>query len=213
MRKSVLVQLSLSIVALSACRPVYEGEVASEELIDAAELLVIAPEETFDAYADLVDWKRMRGIPTRIEALEEIDANKSGEDLAAAVRERIRLAWQEEGTRWVLLGADAPLIPIRRVDAWVAVDFEGAYYEGTVQSDLYYADLDGDWDGDGDGNFGEPGDGMDLLADVALGRIPARNASQVDSYTEKLFEYERWPLTDYEQTGLLWANGPEKPAG
>lgn len=208
MRRSPLLALCLSTCALAACRPAYDGDPGSEELIDGVELLVIAPEETAEAFGPFVDWKRMRGIPTRLEILEDLDANESGEDLGARVRARIQRAWEEEGTRWVVLGADAPEIPIRRVDAWVDVDFEGAYYEGPVQSDLYYADLDGDWDGDGDGNYGEPGDGMDLFADVALGRIPARGVERVESYVDKLFEYERWPNTDYQQSALLmgeWA--------
>ncbi len=206
MRPSLL--LAAPLLLSLACRPPFEGAITSEDKLDGAELLIIAPSETIDGFADFVDWKRARGLATRLELVEDIDATESGEDLAARIRARIQRGVDEEGVRWVLLGADAPLVPVRRVYTWVEVDFEGAYYEDSIASDLYYADLDHSWDGDGDGAYAEPGDGMDLLPEVAIGRIPARDAEQVRDYTDKLFLYERWPETDYQQTGLLlgeWA--------
>jgi hypothetical protein len=206
MRPSLLLTASLALSL--ACRPAFEGEPASEDRLGGAELLIIAPAGTIDGFGDFVDWKRALGIATRLEAMEDIDASESGEDLAARIRARIQRAVSDEGTRWVLLGADAPLIPVRKVYTWVDVDFEGAFYEDSIATELYYADLDGDWDGDGDGAYAEPEDGMDLLPEVAIGRIPARSAAQVQDYTDKLFLYERWPETDYQQTGLLlgeWA--------
>jgi hypothetical protein len=206
MRPSLL--LAAPLLLSLACRPPFEGAITSEDKLDGAELLIIAPSETIDGFADFVDWKRARGLATRLELVEDIDATESGEDLAARIRARIQRGVDEEGVRWVLLGADAPLVPVRRVYTWVEVDFEGAYYEDSIASDLYYADLDHSWDGDGDGAYAEPGDGMDLLPEVAIGRIPARSAEQVEDYVDKLFLYERWPEPDYQQTGLLlgeWA--------
>ncbi len=203
-RSLVLASMAIS----TACRPAFEGELTSQDLLDGAELLIIAPDETIDGYDDYIAWKRALGISVRLESVADIDATESGEDLAARIRARIQRAVDDEGTRWVLLGADAPLLPVRKVYTWVDVDFEGAYYEDSIATDLYYADLDGDWDGDGDGAYGEPGDGMDLLPEVAIGRIPARSTQQVQEYTDKLFLYERWPETDYQETGLLlgeWA--------
>lgn len=200
--------LAASLLLSLACRPAFEGELTSEDRLDGAELLIIAPAETIDGFEDFVAWKRALGIPTRLEAMEDIDAAESGEDLTARIRARIQRAVADEGTRWVVLGADAPLLPVRKVYTWVNVDFEGAYYEDSIATDLYYADLDGDWDGDGDGAYAEPDDGMDLLPEVAIGRVPARSAAQVQDYTDKLFLYERWPEPDYQQTGLMlgeWA--------
>jgi hypothetical protein len=190
------------------CHPWLDIDPARRDLLGAADLLIVAPAETIDGFDDLVDWKRRRGIATRVEALEDIDATETGPDTPARLRARLQRAWAEEGTRWVLLGADAPLLPTRYIDTWVDVHFEGTYYEGPVASDLYYADLDGDWDADGDGLWGEPGDGMDLLPDLAVGRIPARDVDEVRAYTEKLLQYERHPVNDYQQTMLLmgeWA--------
>ncbi|MFH1469543.1 MAG: C25 family cysteine peptidase [Pseudomonadota bacterium] len=201
---------SLPVLALFGlgCHPWLDVAPARRDLLEGADLLIVAPAETIDGFDELVDWKRRRGIATRVEALEDIDATEAGPDTAARLRARLQRAWAEEGTRWVLLGADAPLVPVRMVDAWVDVHFEGTYYEGPVATDLYYADLDGEWDADGDGVWGEPGDGMDLWPDVAIGRIPARDADDVRAYTEKLIQYERRPVTDYQQTMMLmgeWA--------
>ena len=62
----------------------------------------------------------------------------------SSIRARIQRAVTDEGTRWVLLGADAPLLPVRKVYTWVDVDFEGTYYEDSVATELYYSDLDGE---------------------------------------------------------------------
>ncbi len=208
MRSPVLPACALLLVAASGCRPEYDGQVASEDLLERSDLLVIAPDETYDGFEEFVEWKRCRGIPTTLVSLDEIDDEEEGEDQAARIRSRIQRGWESEGTRWVVLGADAGLLPVRRVDTFVDVSFEGAYYEDSVVSDLYYSDLDGDWDGDGDGDYGEVGDGMDLLPDLAIARIPAHRADQVVDYTEKVYLYERWPETDYQQTAMLmgeWA--------
>ncbi len=198
----------LSALVFAACRPAFEGEITSVDKLGGAELLIIAPAETIDGFEDLVAWKRARGIGTVLESMESIDASEQGIDTPARIRARIQRAVADEGTRWVLLGADAPLLPVRKVYSWVDVDFEGAYYEDSFATELYYSDLGGDWDGDGDGAYAEPGDGMDLLPDVAVGRVPARSADQVRDYSEKVFLYERWPEPDYQATGLLlgeWA--------
>ena len=62
-------------------------------------------------------------------------------------------------------------------------------------SDYYYADLTGNWDLSGDGYYGEPADfgtgGIDLYADVLVGRIPNYGTtSELDSILQKIINYE-----------------------
>ena len=96
-------------------------------------------------------------------------------DNADKIRDFIRDSYLHHGTRWVLLGGDPAVVPVRGV--YVST------YSGTetnLPSDLYYACLDGTWNGDGDGYWGEATDGgsggdIDLTAEVYVG--PHRSAT------------------------------------
>jgi len=78
----------------------------------------------------------------------------------------------------------------RRNQTW-----ETSYKESPT--DLYYADLSGDWDLDGDGYFGEYGNdtgwgGADKAAEVYVGRIPVYNSdyASLNSILTKTVAYE-----------------------
>lgn len=83
-------------------------------------------------------------------------------------------------------------------------------------SDLYYADLSGNWDKDGDGFFGEGDDdmvsgGIDTNWEVYVGRIPFYGSiSDLDSILLKLMNYENVPAseTQWRMNVLL----PMKPS-
>ncbi|UCD14389.1 MAG: peptidase C25 [Thermoplasmatales archaeon] len=80
---------------------------------------------------------------------------------------------------------------------------ESSLHDPGVISDLYYADVykEGgvfeDWDPNGDGIFaawGRPGvendTGLDLIPDVALGRLACRNRREVKTVVDKIINYE-----------------------
>jgi len=78
-----------------------------------------------------------------------------------------------------------------------------AFLPNFFATDLYYADLyDGnggpaDWDNDGDGYFGEVyrdpinPENLDLIPDVAVGRVPVSNLQEAANYIHKVMTYER----------------------
>jgi hypothetical protein len=55
------------------------------------------------------------------------------------------------------------------------------YEDDGIPTDLLLALLDGDWNADGDGLWGEVEDGVDLLPEVAVGRIAAGNATEAQT--------------------------------
>ncbi len=69
------------------------------------------------------------------------------------------------------------------------------YFE-EYPSDLYYAELTGDWDLDGDANYGEWEDdfgagGIDTFFEVSVGRIPYYGSpNDLDAILEKIVNYE-----------------------
>jgi hypothetical protein len=154
------------------------------------EYLIITTEELAAAYQRLADWKTAKGVPTVIRTVEWIDANgRRGVDIQETIRFFIRDAYQKWGVTWVLLGGDTPEIPARYC-------YNTYYYGGwLLPVDLYYAGLDGSWNGDHDDLWGEPplgyeSDDADLYAEVYVGRLPTSNVGDVETMTDKIFNYK-----------------------
>ncbi len=163
------------------------------------EYLIIAPTSFVLAFQPLVDWKTRKGILSEIKTVEWITANFSGADEPEKIRNFIRHAYQNYGTIWVLLGGDTQHIPHRI--AW-AFEYEGDWRD-EIPADLYYSDLDGDWNWDGDTIFGEYEDLVDLYPDVFVGRAPAITTTHAQTFVNKVLTYEANPSTDYTTKILL----------
>jgi hypothetical protein len=175
-------------------------------LDETAEYVIVTPEEMAEEFQRLADWRTARGMPARVVTLEWIDANYP---LRVDSQERIRSflqdAYQHWGTRWVLLGGDSEIVPTR-VCEFTENPFR-TYERGLVVCDLYYACLDGSWDGDGDGVYGERfySPGLDLYADVFLGRAPVNTADEAGVFVDKVLRYRKEPALDYQTRGLFMA--------
>ena len=157
--------------------------------LDEPELVIVSPDDFVTAYEAHAAWRNARGVPTRVVSLSQVSADYPGRDLPERIRAAIS-AWHDEGARFVLLGADHPMIPRREVHCEAYNDEEEADLDEDVAAELYYADLDGDWDGDGDGRFAEREDDVDFFPDIAVGRVPARNLVELGNYLAKLRAYE-----------------------
>lgn len=149
------------------------------------DLVIITTQPLLSAYEQFHRFKKLFGFNTVIKTMEWIRANYSGVDDAEKVRNFIREAVEEWGVGFVLLGNDVPDIPTR----WVWVEYVMNPYPAHFTTDLYYSDLDGNWNFDGDDRFGEVADSIDLYPDVIVGRIPAHNSDEVTGYFEKVHSY------------------------
>ncbi len=152
------------------------------------------------AWQTLADWKTACGHPAQVFRTDWIDEHYP---VAADQAERIRLflrdAYMHWGLRWALIGADASLIPVRYARSWSY----GSTETGTdIACDYYYACLTDSWDADRDGIYGESdfgdntGDLVDFTPEIQVGRVSARNSSEVVDYLTKYFTYTRSPATD-----------------
>ncbi len=156
-----------------------------------AEYLVVTAGEFADELEPLLLWKRQMGLTTAVIDIDEILAAHDGVDDAERLREFLIESYQA-GTQFVLLAGDETVLPIRY-----------AYHANTaivpdiaLQNicDLYFADVNGNWDADGDGVYGEPAqDQPDLYGEVLVGRLPFHREQDFSAYVEKLIAYERNP--------------------
>ncbi len=170
------------------------------------EYVIITNEEYESYFQQIADWKTKKGIPAVVRTVSWINANYSGgADTAERIRLFIRDAFASWGTTYVLLGGDTGVIPPR-----YAVS---AYYGGwEISTDLYYSDLDGNWNGDGDSVFGEGysgpsavGDSLDLYPDVFVGRAPVATIIEAETFVNKTFEYITSPNPVFAERNLYLA--------
>ncbi|MFH0731977.1 MAG: C25 family cysteine peptidase [Candidatus Omnitrophota bacterium] len=156
------------------------------------------------AFTPLRDRRIQNGFSAAIIDTAWIYANYSGlrpdggEDNQTKIRNFIKDAYSYWGTSYVLLGGDADgadaggesgnnIIPIRGLDE----SYHSSYPDGNISADLYYACLDGDFDGNGNGKYAEPLDeGVDLLAEVYIGRAPVDSLEEVNNFVRKTLAYE-----------------------
>jgi hypothetical protein len=170
------------------------------------EYVIITTDEFAPYFNDLVEWKTKKGVPTVIRTVAWIEDNYPGGcDTTERIRAFIKDAYESWGTTFFLLGGDTNIVPARRVLS--------AYYGGNeIINDLYYSDLDGNWDLDGDSRFGEgyagvtaPGDSVDLYPDVFVGRAPAATTTEAETFVDKTLRYVKNPDPIFAERNLYLA--------
>ncbi|MBD3369252.1 hypothetical protein GF402_02690 [Candidatus Fermentibacteria bacterium] len=161
--------------------------------------LVVADREYLSLLQPLADMHSEDGLSCEVVAVQDLLASHPGEDDAEKLREAIRDYHQNMGTLYVLLAGDETLVPdrlIRTECEYVPVEY--------APVDLYFSDLDGDWDANGDGIYGQPEDDLDLYADVLLGRALFSTQAEADLFVDKNLTYQSSPPEgDWSTRALL----------
>jgi len=153
--------------------------------------LIVTSPALKSAFLSLIEWKTKKGVKSAIVCMDSILSTYSGRDDAEKLRIFLISAYQN-GTIWVLLGGDEDIVPIR----YVYPSNTSTPPSNTDQQicDLYFSDVDGDWDFDHDGVWGEPQqDHPDLYPDLFVGRVPCSDTTEAKAFVEKLLSYEKNP--------------------
>mgnify|MGYP000408302060 CR=1 FL=1 len=166
------------------------------------EYLIITTDALAASWTPMAAWKTRSGTPAAIQTVEWIYENyPQGIDAPEKIRLFLRDAYDYWGARWVLMGGDPSIVPIRYAHSWAFNPRSG----GTdVSCDYYYACLDGDWNANGNAAFGEGTFGQtnrihdqtDLIPELMVGRVSARTPSDVTAYWSKLQRYVTNPRRD-----------------
>jgi hypothetical protein len=174
-------------------------EVLSANLDDGFEYLLVTTEEFAPEYERLIEWKNQRGVRAVIRTAEWIDDNyPTGIDRPERIRDYAKIAFQDSGLVFLLLGGDVGLLPHRSV-------FEDASAT-LIPCDMYFSDLDGTWDDDNDGVYGEVNDNLDLYPDIFVGRAPVETPGEIANFIDKMFTYEMPEVLDYQTSVLFLAD-------
>ncbi len=146
--------------------------------------VIVTVDSLAASFQVLADWKTAKGVRTVVRTTEWIEAHyPNGVDLAETIRTFVIDAYQHWGITYLLLGADANIIPVR---------LGASIFLGNrdIPADMYFGCLDGDWNADHDELFGETADQTDLYQEVFTGRLPAAHAADANALVAKVVSYE-----------------------
>ena len=149
------------------------------------DMIVITNSARAANFQPFANWKTRRGIKTEVVKTESIYSNYTGRDNPEKIRNCVKDYWQNHGLKWVLIGGDDGIVPVRTCRLTV----EGLTED--IASDMYYADLQYSWDSNNNDLFGEMEDSVDLFYDVFIGRTPIDNAGNVATFFAKDTMFEK----------------------
>jgi hypothetical protein len=188
-------------------------------------LLIITPDEFIDELRPLQRFKNCSIRQTILLSLSEVYSAYSGSDAPEQIKRCIAAYQKSHGVDFVLLVGDCDKFPVRYCRAY-NTEWGSKYYP----SDLYYADLYDnsgnfdDWDGDNDniigemnftgGNFAQVNlDNMNLAPDVSVARLPASSVAEVETYVNKVINYEIKAQGSWFKKALLVVDGGSEAFG
>ncbi|MBN1860256.1 MAG: PKD domain-containing protein [Candidatus Thermoplasmatota archaeon] len=111
------------------------------------------------------------------------NANPLFNDQQAHIREFCKDAYQDWETRYILIAGDgeSSYIPARDMDT---------NYETDIDADIYWSNLDNNFNADSDNYWGEEGDtGFDLYSEMYIGRITCDIPQDVSNWIKKVLYY------------------------
>ncbi|MDP8211473.1 MAG: C25 family cysteine peptidase [Candidatus Stygibacter australis] len=145
---------------------------------EGCDLLVICPGIFIDQANELADWKARKGIAT--EVVSTAVAGETCYGIGNFINQYCETS--DICPQSIMLFGDAEFIP-----PWYVHEFPG---EGMVGTDIYYADLEIEFD---------------YLLDFSFGRLPVDTVEDAQRAVDRIIAYEQSPPTDpqYYQTALI----------
>jgi len=112
-------------------------------------------------------------------------------DTPAKIREFCKDAYADWGTQYILFGGDdhTDALPPRDMDS---------YGESQVDADIYWSNLDNNFNANHNSQWGEEGDnGFDYYYEVAIGRVVCEHPQDVSNWLTKVIYYAESADSDY----------------
>jgi len=124
-------------------------------------------------------------------------------DTEAHIREFCKDAYGDWGTSYIFIGGD---------DEWIPARHMKYAYEGNVDSDIYWSNLDKTFNDDHDSEWGEEEDlGFDLYSELFIGRITCDIPQDVSNWMTKSFYYADSSNIDYLENAAFYGGSTGWP--
>ncbi len=105
--------------------------------------LLVTSREIAPGFAPFITWKNQKGVAAEIAYIDDILSSSPGVDPAEKLRNYL-IGAHAAGVKWVLLGGDEDVVPIRYLYAGNIND-SSPHLTLLQIGDIYYSDLTGDW--------------------------------------------------------------------
>ncbi len=155
---------------------------------ESVPLVIITTVPCEDRVVFLKNWREMTlGESVRVVNISWIKSTYAGEDTAEKIKAFLLEKYDQWQLEYVLFVGSHTYLPMR---ACYPDPSDHSSSKETL-TDLYYADLTGEWDADDDGFFGERGDDSpDFYPELYVGRIPVDDPSMVEQICQKTISFE-----------------------
>jgi hypothetical protein len=168
---------------------------------DGPAWVVVADSSLQSALEPLVTHRSLATGPSAFVSLQWIYENYTGLDTQEQIRNFLKSSFSSGGLVYALIVGNFG--ETNRI-SWLEAG--GSYLQATA--DLYYSDLDYNWDGDYDGLYGEIEDELDYYSDIYVGRFSSDLESDIELMVDKTIMYETGaPLTDWRTSALFCGAG------
>ncbi|PKN71906.1 MAG: gingipain R [Candidatus Cloacimonetes bacterium HGW-Cloacimonetes-3] len=159
------------------------------DLTNPKQMIIITDNQRVSWFAEYAAWRETKGISNAIYTMEDILTTYPGVDNADKVRNFIIHAYQtwaasSEPLQYVILGGDDEIVPERGAYGRV-----GDTSDTRMPVDLYYSNLDGNWNANQNNIYGEQADNTDMIPEVHIGRFPAETNAEFQNIFRKTRYY------------------------
>ena len=160
--------------------------------------LIITSADLLANVSELAAYKNSCGMLSQIFLTEAIYSNYSGQDNPEKMRNCIIEQYENHGIEYVLLAGDDEIVTHRGL-----YDDAGGYdNDNDIAADIYFSNLDGNWNTDGDSHWGEPAE-ADLYSEVAIGRLAIDSGIEAANFINKIIMYQHEPCLTSNQAALM----------
>ncbi|MEO0164223.1 MAG: C25 family cysteine peptidase [candidate division WOR-3 bacterium] len=167
------------------------------------DMVIITDSFLVQPFESLAVFRTLRGIRTKVFTLNYIYSSFPGRSYEEKIRNFIKYAYTNWGIRFVLIGGSREVVPAPRIEMASSDEYN---YGTDMQSDAYYSALDGDWNYNGNYLLGELSDTIDIMPDVAVGRIPITDPQKAFEIVRRIIFYETHYLYGFQPKILLHAS-------
>ena len=207
-------------------RPAIIDPNGGKDVLVPAYIIITTQAQANDAaLGSYKEWMFQRGYVTDILTIEWILASYSGVDDADKLRECIKAYYQIGASFFLFLGdkhiEQTADIPFRILAVGNYSEYQPPSLNSLIPSDLYFENLDRNWNGDGDDFYGEPthdAGSFDLESEVFTGRILAYTSqspldpNEIANWVTRVLNYEKDPRNASGLTRVFFSCG-EYPQG
>ena len=165
---------------------------SSPKAASPLDMVIITSPDLEDYAEDYADFKEGLGVSCAVYTTDWIYEHYSGRDDQEKIRNFIKDFVEHLDIKYVLILGDHDVVPARY--AYIPDGYEDgdeASDGSLVETDLYYADLQGTWDDNDDGKWGDlDNDDVDGVPDIYIGRLPVSTEEEAEDVIDKLMDYE-----------------------